>query len=295
MRIPLLCHAAALLLVSATARAADPVPAGGLPEVMGPRTLALGASVGLATGNEGLYTNPAALAARTRYSVDTVGYLDRRGGESTTQLFGGSVVDSKTSPVTAAFGYLRALRAPGPGDRNWRGNTWTLAFAGAIAEKLYVGASGKLLSLAGAEDVRAATADAGFFWQASSLVSIGAAGYNLVDVGHELAAPRGVGAGVTIGNEELFQLTADWRADLERFETTKNRYGVGAELLLGRLMPVRAGYQVDEVLDTRWWSVGAGLVSRNGVALDVGYRQSVDDADARTFSASLRMFLDLQQ
>jgi hypothetical protein len=32
-------------------------------------------------------------------------------------------------------------------------------------------------------------------------------------------------------------------------------------------------------------------VSRNGVALDVGYRQSLDDASARTLAATLKVFL----
>jgi hypothetical protein len=295
VRTPFLCHAAAALLASAaSARAADPVPAGGLPDVVGPRTLALGGGVGLATGNEGLFLSPGAIAARTRYSVDTVGYLDRRGAENPTQIFGGSVVDSKTSPITAAFSYLRVQHAAaGAGDLH--GNAWTLAFAGPIADRLYVGAAGKFMSLGGVEQVKAATVDAGFFWQVSQLVSVGGAGYNLVPVSHELAAPQGVGAGLTIGSEDVFQLTGDWRADLDRAEVTKNRYGVGAELLVGKMIPLRAGYQIDEVLDTRWWSVGAGLVSRNGVALDLGYRQSVDNSDARTFAASLRVFLDLGQ
>jgi hypothetical protein len=65
-------------------------------------------------------------------------------------------------------------------------------------------------------------------------------------------------------------------------------------VLLGRLVPLRAGWMKDETLDTRWWSIGAGLVTRNGVALDVGYRQSLDDPSARTIGASLKVFL-LQQ
>jgi hypothetical protein len=296
VRTPLLCHAAAALLASAaSARAADPVPAGGLPDVVGPRTLALGGGVGLATGNEGLFLNPGAIAARTRYSVDTVGYLDRRGAENPTQIFGGSVIDSKTSPIAAGFSYLRVQRAAAGASGDFHGSSWTVAFAGPVADKLFVGASGKFMSLGGVEVVRAATVDAGFFWQVSQLVSIGGAGYNLVPVSHELAAPQGVGAGLTLGSEDVFQITGDWRADLERAEVTKNRYGVGAELLLGKMVPLRAGYQVDEVLDTRWWSVGAGVLARNGVALDLGYRQSLDNAAARTFAASLRVFLDLGQ
>jgi hypothetical protein len=56
-------------------------------------------------------------------------------------------------------------------------------------------------------------------------------------------------------------------------------------------VPIRAGWSRDEVLGGRWWSAGVGLVSRSGVALDVGYRQSLDDASARTIAGTLKMFL----
>jgi hypothetical protein len=100
-----------------------------------------------------------------------------------------------------------------------------------------------------------------------------------------------VGAGVGIGSDRSFQLTADWRADFDRAGKTTNRYGAGVEVLLGQLVPLRAGWSKDEMLGTKWWSVGAGLVTQTGVALDVGYRQSLDDPSARTVAATLKLFL----
>ena len=88
-------------------------------------------------------------------------------------------------------------------------------------------------------------------------MSIGAAGYSLVPISNSVVAPMGVGAGVTLGNDRVFQLTAEWRADLDRAEETTNRYGVGAEVMLGNLVPLRAGWAKDETLDTSWWSLGA--------------------------------------
>jgi hypothetical protein len=61
--------------------------------------------------------------------------------------------------------------------------------------------------------------------------------------------------------------------------------------MLGQLVPVRAGWSRDETLGGSWWSAGAGLVTRGGVALDVGYRQSLSDASARTVAATLKLFL----
>jgi hypothetical protein len=283
---------AALLVLSLAIRASaqseeDPLPPpGGVPDIAGPRTLALSAGVGIAAGNDGIFVNPAAIAARRRYSVEAGGYIDRRGNENVAQLFGLSVVDSLTAPVTAGVSYLRAQGG------EFEGNLFHTAFAGPIVERLYLGASLKWLSLRGAERVGAATADAGLFWQVADSLSVGAAGYNLIPIHHEQIAPMGFGAGLAIGNDRVLQLTGDWRVDLDRGGSgSLNRYAAGAEVLLARLVPLRAGWAYDEALRQQWWSVGIGLVTRNGVALDVGYRQGLDAPDARSIAASLKLFL----
>ncbi len=267
------------------AAAAEPPLPGGIPDLVGPRALALSAATGIAAGNEGLFLNPAAVGARKRYSVEAGLLVDRRGPDTAGQFYGGSVVDSISSPVMGGVSYVRARRG------EFTGNMWHLALAGPIAKDLYLGVSGKWLDLKGPRNSEAATADAGLFWQVADYVSIGAAGYNLVSIANDAVAPMGAGAGIGIGNDRSFQLTADWRADFDRAGKTTNRYGAGVEILLGQLVPLRAGWSKDEMLDARWWSVGAGLVTRNGVALDVGYRQSLDDASARTVAATLKVFL----
>jgi len=279
----LLC--AFVLLAAGAAAAAEPPLAGGIPDVVGPRALALSASTGVAAGNEGLFVNPAAVAARRRYSVEAGIYVDRRGADTVGQLWGGSVVDSITSPVAGAVSWLRATEGA------YTGNVWEGAFAGAIAAGLYLGVAAKYLSLDGPRNTSAATVDAGLFWQAAEYVSVGAAGYNLVSVANEAAAPMGAAAGVGIGNDRTFQLTADWRADFDRAAKTTNRFSAGAEMLLGQLVPVRAGWMKDETLGGSWWSIGVGLVTRSGVALDVGYRQSLDDPSARTIAGTMKLFL----
>ncbi|BDG02181.1 hypothetical protein [Anaeromyxobacter oryzae] len=294
MRIGTTVLAALILLAAGAASAAEPPPPGGIPDLVGARTLGLSSGIGVAQGNDGIYVNPAALAARKRYSVDGSVLFDRRGATTVDQFFGGSVVDSTSGPMTAAVAYARS------GEGLYQGNLWTSAIAGPLVEKFLVGVAGKYYSLHGPQPVNAATLDAGIFWQAADYVSIGATGYNLIPIAKDLVAPMGVGAGLAIGSEQLFQVTADWRADFDRGQVasggtgkggTKNRYGFGAELLLGSLVPVRGGFLIDEVLDTKWWSVGTGLVSRSGIALDVGYRQSVDSKSARQIAASLRIFL----
>jgi hypothetical protein len=274
-----------VLFLAGSASAAEPPAPVGIPDLVGPRALALSSGIGIAASNEGIYLNPAAAGARKRYSIEGLLLVDRRGADTTAQFVGGSVVDSLSGPVTGGLSYVRA----GQGD--FTGSVWHAMVSGPIAQDLHLGVAGKYLSVKGPRNVSAATVDAGLFWQVADVLSIGAAGYNLVPIANEIVAPRGAGAGVGIGNDRSFQVTADWRADFDRAGKTTNRYGAGLEVLLGQLVPLRAGWSRDETLGTKWWSLGAGLVTQTGIALDVGYRQSLDDPTARTVAATLKVFL----
>ncbi|HEY6101145.1 MAG TPA: hypothetical protein VIW03_17040 [Anaeromyxobacter sp.] len=275
-----------ILLASACAAAAADSPApGGIPDLAGPRSLALSGGIGIAASNEGLFVNPASVGARKRYSVEALMLVDRRGADTAGQFYGASVVDSLTSPATGGISYVRAQR----GD--YVGSLWHAVLSGPVAQDLHLGVAGKYLAVSGPKNAHAATVDAGLFWQVADLLSIGAAGYNLVPIANDAVAPMGAGAGIGIGSDRSLQVTADWRADFDRAGKTTNRYGAGVEVLLGNLVPLRAGWSKDETLGTKWWSAGVGLVTQAGVAIDVGYRQSLDDASARTVAATLKLFL----
>jgi hypothetical protein len=274
-----------LLAISLVPLAAEPqhLSAGGVADLGGPRSVGLGASIGIASGNDGIYVNPAALAARRRYSAETQVWIERRGAENAAQVWTGSVADSLSSPIAAAVAYSRVA------DGLETGSLYHLALAGSITTGLYLGVTGKYFDLTGTEKVSASSVDAGLFWQVADFIALGAAGYNLAPTGREAVLPRGVGAGISIGTDTSLQGTFDWRADLDRTAKTTNRYAFGAEVLLGGIAPLRAGYIIDETLDTRWWSIGAGLVSVDGGGIDFAYRQSVDDPGARLVSVSVKL------
>ena len=299
IRLALLLAAAA----AATARAADAPPPGGVADLEGPRTLGLSAGIGAAAGNEGIYLNPGAIAARKRYSIEGGAVWDRRGGDTADRYLGGSIVDSESSAVTAGVSYQRVQEH----GLYTGGNLVHLALAGALAQGFYFGVSGKYVDLSGdtlavggpppaslkVANVSAITADAGVLWQIAELVSLGIAGYNLVPVGNPGVAPLGMGAGVAVGSDRSFQVLADWRTDFDHRNAEKgsNRFSVGAEALLGSLVAVRAGFLKDEILDTNWWSAGLGLVTQVA-AVDVGYRQSFGDPSARMVGATLKFFVN---
>lgn len=271
-----------MLAAPVLVHAAEP-PAEGIPGLTGPRALALAASVGVAGGNDAIFSNPAALAARRRYSVDALFFTDERQAGTAGRYFGGSVVDSVTGPMAAAIAYERATEGP------WTGNLWRMAFAGSLAEGLMLGASGNYYDLKGPRNAKAMSADAGLFWQPARYLSLGAAGYNLVPIANDAIAPLGAAAGFAVGSDASFQVSGDWRATLPQHGSVTNRWSAGAEYLLADLVPLRAGYAYDDGSGTQWWSAGVGIVTRS-VALDVAYRQSFDAASAKTIAVALRIF-----
>jgi hypothetical protein len=272
----------AALAAPAPGSAAAPPPPVGLPGVTGPRALAFPVTVAVGGGNDALYVNPAAIAARRRYSVDTLFFLDRRADTNVGMYFGASVVDS-TGSVAAGATYDRAQ------EGTYTGNLWRLALASQLSEGLFVGATAVYDNLNGPRPVLAVTADAGFLWQAAKYFSIGGAGYNLIPIGNEAVAPLGAAAGLAVGSDTGFQIGGEWRAMFPKTAPAVNQYSGGIELLLGDMFPVRGGYVYQQATRTSWWTAGVGFVTKN-VGLDAGYQQSFEDPNARTFVVALRVF-----
>ncbi len=255
----------------------------GIPGLTGPRALAFPATVGVAGGADAVYVNPAAIAARRIYVVDTHFFMDQRQGEQSQIFFGGTVVDSQSGSWAAGMTYDRAQQGP------YTGNMWRGTVAGQVGQGFFVGAEAVYDNLKGPSSVLAVTADAGVFWQVARYFSLGAAGYNLIPVGHQDVFPMGTAAGLSIGSDTGFQVAGEWRASFPKGAPTANQYRGGLELLLGDLLPVRGGYVYDQASRTSWWTAGIGLVTRN-VALDAGYQQAFSDRNARTFAVAIRAF-----
>lgn len=276
----------ALALWTAGAAAAPPADPT-IADLEGARTLSLAASRGLPGGNDGMFSNAAALAARRRYSIEGQFLQERLDGGRKWEWFQLSVVDSETSAVTGGAAYTRLLSG------NAVGNVYHAALAGPVGGGVYLGATGKYLDVrtAAGSRIAAATADAGLYWQVSTLVGVGVAGYNLVPVGEDAQAPRALGAGISVGDERRYHLLADWRRDFERAGRRTDAWMVGGEVLLGDFVPVRAGYLKDDTRGGAFWSVGAGLVSGSGIALDLAYRQSVEFSEDRAVALALKVFV----
>ena len=286
--LPVVIGLLAVLLLATPARGEEPLPTG-VPDLIGARGLSIGAYRGLAPGNDGIFTNAAALAARRRYAIESQWLLDRTGADNAFQVYTASAVDSEAS-VTGGIAYTRVLSGP------WIGNLFHLPIAFPLAERLYLGATGKYQSLDGPrnDQMRAANVDLSAFWQASSVFSIGGSVYNLLDAGHQSLQPRAYGVGAAVGDDRTFHLAVDWRGDARGPGGLTSLYAVGAEVLLADVAPIRAGYLKDETRHASFWSAGAGFVSSAGVGIDLAYRQCIERSDERVFAVGLKLFVQSQ-
>jgi hypothetical protein len=272
------------LLAAAAPAAADLPPPGGLFDLVGPRTLGVSAGTAGTTGSEAIFVNPAAIGIRTGFVAEAMGVQERRGADTLSRYLGGVVIDGVSSPVAAGFGYFRSMEGPQTGNINY------LTLAGPLAERLHVGLQGRYMKLGGVEPINAITLDAGINFEATSLVTLGVAGFNLVPTAHPALLPQAMGAGLAIGSDTSFRVLADWKGTWLPHGQLANRYAAGADALLGGMVVVRAGWKRDELLATSWWSAGLGLVTGDGFAIDVGYKQSFEASSAREMGLSLRYY-----
>jgi len=290
--VPRLLASLLAAVVALPAPAAEPAAPPTAADLTGARSLAMGAGIGLPGGNEGMFANAGALAARRRYSVETQFLDNRLDGSRRWQWLQGSVVDSETSAVTGGFAYTRLLAGEATG------NLYHLAFAAPLGGGIYAGATGKYLSLSaeGGRKTGAATADAGLYWQASQLVGVGVSGYNLIPIRNRPEASPGLGVGISVGDARRFQLAGDWRRDFERAGKAADAWSAGAEVLLLDALPLRAGWLRDDIRGGSFWSAGLGYLAPGpGLAVDVSWRQGVETPKDRTLVAALKIFIATPQ
>jgi len=257
-----------------------------IPDFIGARGLALGAYRGVATGNDGIFTNVASLAALKRYSIEGQYFLDRADSQNALEAFDISVVDSSSASFTGGLAYTRVFSGP------WVGNMMDLPIAIPVSNLLFLGVNGKWMSFNGpGNSMNMLNVDAAAYLKASSLVGLGVAGYNLLDSGHRAQAPRGMGAGLSIGDSVHYTLAFDWRGDFDRQSSLTNLLALGGEYVLGGSYPVRASFVKDDTRNANFWSVGAGLITNGGFALDLSYRQRIESPEEFTVAAAVKLFL----
>lgn len=282
----LLLAGLAISLAPGAARAEAPGPPT-LADIVYARSLALSAFRAVVPGNDAIYFNPGGISVRQRFAAELQGSTNREGGVVDGQFIGVSASDSASGPLAGVFAYENVSHY------SHTGSILSLALGGTASKGLHVGFTVHYLSLEGpgAARVRAATVSTGIFYEASDVVNLGIAGYNLVPTHHDDLNPTGMAAGLSVGSDRSVLVAADWRGQWDAQGKMKNTWAAGVEALVGNMFPVRAGLLKDEWRQGQWWSTGVGLVTSAGVALDLSYQQAFGYPDYRTLAAGLKIFI----
>lgn len=255
-----------LLAVSSSAWAVSPK------DVVTARSTGLGGSRGIASANSAIFLNPAALGATRQYTAQ-FDYLhstnpDAGGGGDAIVL---SIADSLSNPMLPT-GIAYRYMSLGPQGDNAKGWITDFALGIPLTQSFLLGARVSYLSYElGGEELSKFTGDLGGLLVLDYL-QLGVVGFNLLKVDSPEAA-RGVAVSLSLTDSISWRLGGDVRWEWPGSNVATS-WGAGAEYLLGRAFPVRAGFEYDAMREAKFWSVGTGLVFQQ-FGIDVSYRHDL--------------------
>ena len=291
-------------------------------DFVGARALGLGEAYrSIASGNDGLYANPAGITALKRYAIEVHYGLNLVDEQHIGDL---SIVDSKTSPFAVGVAYT--FDGAQFTKRATVQHTATLAMAYPFLDQmLSVGLGFKYVNVTDAfagNYLNALAADVGVLSRLPGGVSLAAVGYNLVPIksaripwsaGFSASWDLGPLSALLLGGLPTAGLTQtaagvprlsvgelrgpldgltvafDWNLHFATLRGTQSRMSGGLEYLLADMVPIRAGYLWNQEDDDHRLSVGAGFIVPF-FGLDVGFQQSLVRTDERLFACSLKFF-----
>ena len=264
----------------------------------GTRPMGMGeAFIAGAAGADAIYHNPAGVgnaimfAIEGSYTRDVLPEMD---------ILNVSVLDSKTNQSVAAGIAFTWETADPEGQAEWEAYHVRVGLAVPVVERrLLLGLGGRYMKITSGSQELASdfTFDVGTVFHLSDMFSFGVVGYNLLSTGSsDKLAPIGLGIGASFNYGYAFLVSAEIRFDFtskenasKENETTK-KYNVGAEYLISNIVPIRAGYQYDELSENSYISAGLGFRDKVG-AIDLCYRQNIDNSEEKLLSISLQLFL----
>lgn len=239
-----------------------------------------------ASSDEALWVNPAGISATTRFNINASTAFEPPNG---LQLYSIGSIDSKLNSESAfpmAGGLSYTYYRSGRGEEKRSGSIVLLGLALPLWNQAFtVGVTGKYLHLKGAVDTNAVTMDAGIVFRPISILSLGAVGYNLVDV-HSPEARRSWGFGVALGNDNSFHLAFDVKLEPNDEDKWKVSYFAGGEYLFGSAVMPRVGYTYDAIRKAH--KVGGGLSVFVGILAIEGAYQYIFDG-GHFFGFTLRV------
>jgi hypothetical protein len=275
----------------------SPALADSLVDNLSPRSIGMGETMrGSAHGGLAVSLNPAGLAL-SRQLVFEGGYGFRPEDGATSVSI--SACDA-TVPMPGCFYYQYFSASPEiAGDElSRRVHEAGTLFARQVSDLVFTGINIKYFdyrtNMPGEEEASGFALDVGTIVRAGDHIDLGLAGYNVLA---ESAAqyPRGVGSGVTLRPMPQLAVALDGVWNLEADDGQGGgRYGLGAEYFLTAAggqagVPLRVGGVYDAGRDSRFFTAGAGYVTRRA-GIDAGARYQVSGGDELTLLVSVRLF-----
>lgn len=257
-----------------------------------PRTAALGGGLrALGNSTAALFQNPANMAVTRVYHVSAFGQV---WPQARRQSYGAAAVDSivSSSGIAGGLGGTWNIQDPDGSDRQF--TDLRVGLAVPFAETLFVGLSGRMLSLSqngdgplgrsrvsggldGERIVQAFTFDAGATLKPIPELSLAVVGHNLTDSA-EAFLPLMLGGAVGVGTRD-FGIEANVVLDSTTWDRTTTRWMGGAELLIADNVGVRAGYRYDTGPQLHAVSGGLAYIDQR-FSVDAAVRQTIGDYSA---------------
>lgn len=275
-------------------------------ELESARSSAMGGAL-RALGNslDGLYSNPANMAATRVYHIGGVAQIWPQAGR---QSYGGAAVDSILNPQRIAGGLAVTSTDLDPNGLNRSAWDFRLGLALPFSEQVFFGATVKHLDVtqdghpsdalapsraAGGlpkeSILRQTSLDAGLTVRPIPELALAVVGVNITNPKTALM-PTLIGGGIGFGNAD-FSIEGDVNFDFTTYDKTKLQIGAGGEFLLMGQVPLRGGYVYDQAFSRQAVSMGAGYLA-NEFAVDATLRLSVAGPTATAIIIGLRYHLD---
>jgi len=264
---------------------------------------------GVASSNDALHYNPAGLSTVRRLNIDSE-YLFEFAPQ-TGHRIGANAVDSVSSALGAGVDYHLGAFSNADGKEVFSHNGRLAAAMAVLPPWINLGLTLKYLHLPPLNDEEKLFS--GFSLDGGSLVHLpyglswGVVGYNLIPT-HSEKAPISLGMGAAwdavrgLGPENSYErvlpsapswltLAFDWLyRDLADTAKKDHQLSVGAELVLAKMIPVRAGYAWSVNGPENHLSVGTGFVSQT-FACQFVYEHRFDLDKPAMFGFVLRGYL----
>lgn len=262
----------------------------------GTRTLGLGGGVrGAATGDAGPVQNPSGMSLLRAYVLEGAYQYAHKADAHGAHV---SIVDSTSGFNIAGGVYYTYLTAGADNARQQSGHEGAAALSAPFGDYFFLGTSLKYhrltvegLAGTGSTTKKGFTFDVGMTVRPGALFTLGAVGYNLIDL-ESTSAPRGFGGGVTLALIQDFLIVADGTVDLASAGRPRTVHFMGgAEYVFARKVAGRIGGGRRGDTETGYVTAGASLLAEVG-ALDFGLSQDVSGASKETrFAVSARLFV----